>query len=71
LRRKGVIFDNCYCAAPLAAPPHQLRHLHLFSEHNHRTTAPPTADVTNLVTALKSPAIAGMFGKNHLFTYHA
>lgn len=72
LAREGVVFDNCYCAAPLCGPSRiSFATSTYLGEHNHRnywSTISP--DVPNLVTSLKGSGYrTGMFGKNHLFTY--
>lgn len=72
LARKGVVFENMYCAAPLCGPSRcSFATSTYFSEHNHRnywSTISPS--VPNLVTSLKKAGYrTGMFGKNHLFTY--
>ncbi len=72
LSKKGVRFDNMYCAAPLCGPSRcSFATSTYFSEHNHRnywSTISPS--VPNLVTSLKNAGYrTGMFGKNHLFTY--
>ena len=69
---KGVVFDNCYCAAPLCAPSRiSFATSTYVGEHNRRnygTSISP--DVPNLITRLKQHGYrTGMFGKNHLFTY--
>lgn len=72
LARRGVKFENMYCAAPLCGPSRcSFATSTYFSEHNHRnywSTISP--EVPNLVTSLKKAGYrTGMFGKNHLFTY--
>jgi len=72
LAKEGVVFQNCYCAAPLCAPSRiSFATSTYFSEHNHRnygSTISPK--VPNIAMALKNQGYrAGMFGKNHLFTY--
>lgn len=72
LAAEGVVFENCYCAAPLCGPSRiSFATSTYFSEHNHRdygATIGP--QVPNLVSVLKKQGYrTGMFGKNHLFTY--
>ncbi len=72
LAKEGVVFQNCYCAAPLCAPSRiSFATSTYFSEHNHRnygSTISPK--VPNIAMALKNQGYrTGMFGKNHLFTY--
>ena len=72
LASEGVVFENCYCAAPLCAPSRiSFATSTYVGEHNRRnygTSINP--DVPNLVTRLKQNGYrTGMFGKNHLFTY--
>lgn len=72
LAKKGIQFNNMYCAAPLCGPSRcSFATSTYFSEHNHRnywSTISPA--VPNLVTSLKKAGYyTGMFGKNHLFTY--
>lgn len=72
LAKRGVQFENMYCAAPLCGPSRcSFATSTYFSEHNHRnywSTISPS--VPNLVTSLKGAGYTtGMFGKNHLFTY--
>lgn len=72
LAKNGILFENCYCSAPLCGPSRiSFATSTYFSEHNHRnygSTISP--DVPNLVSVLKNKGYrTGMFGKNHLFTY--
>jgi arylsulfatase A-like enzyme len=71
LASEGVVFDNCYCAAPLCAPSRiSFATSTYVGEHNRRnygTSISP--DVPNLISKLKEQGYqTGMFGKNHLFT---
>ena len=71
--KEGVVFENCYCAAPLCAPSRiSFATSTYVGEHNRRnygTSINP--DVPNLITQLKKSGYqTGMFGKNHLFTPH-
>lgn len=72
LAKKGIKFENLYCASPLCGPSRVSFATSTYvGEHNHRnygSTISP--DVPNLVTAMKKAGYrTGMFGKNHLFTY--
>ena len=72
LAKKGIKFENMYCAAPLCGPSRcSFATSTYFSEHNHRNYGSTiTPDVPNIVTSLKRAGYrTGMFGKNHLFTY--
>lgn len=72
LAGEGILFENCYCAAPLCAPSRiSFATSTYVGEHGHRQYwSEISPDVPNLVTCLKKEGYrTGMFGKNHLFTY--
>ena len=72
LANEGILFDNCYCAAPLCGPSRiSFATSTYVSEHGHRDyNSEIDPGVPNLVTSLKQNNYqTGMFGKNHLFTY--
>ena len=72
LANDSVQFENCYCQSPLCAPSRVSFATSTYvGEHgcrNYWSTIDP--QVPNLVSTLKGQGYkAGMFGKNHLFTY--
>jgi arylsulfatase A-like enzyme len=72
LAAEGVRLTGAYCASPLCGPSRiSFATSTYVGEHgrrNYGSTISP--DVPNIVTTLKDAGFrAGMFGKNHLFTY--